>query len=291
MVAAVFADVDVAEEAGGGYYVGHFGVVGEPVDYGVGLDGEVGLVPGLTAVAGDLDCAGYAGDEVAVADEHSAGVVGLDDHAAAVGTGVGLTELGEVVVVPAFALVVAGGYAEGAGAVEGRIVAGAQGHAVYVAVEGVGAEVGQVEPGVPAVEALVHTVNLDAGPDGAAVAGVNDDVGGAGRADGTVHVDAHVQLVPGLAAVARAEALGPGASEDGVWVGRVNGDRPDLEVAGGRVDAIPAQAVVVAAEQAEAVGAGQDAVRVAGVGGEGANIALGGEWGCESWSRYRRCRS
>lgn len=78
-LAAVFADVDVAEEAGGGDGVGGLGVGGEPVDYGVGFLGELGFLPGLAAVVGDLDGAGYAGDEVAVADEHSLGVVGFDD--------------------------------------------------------------------------------------------------------------------------------------------------------------------------------------------------------------------
>ena len=55
-----------------------------------------------------------------------------------------------------------------------------------------------------------------------------------------------------------------------------NGHRPHLQVAGGGVDAVPRQAVVLAAEQAEAIGAGQYAVGVVGIGTQGADVALGG---------------
>ena len=51
-------------------------------------------------------------------------------------------ELGEVVIVPTFALVVAGGDAEGTGAVKRRILSRPQGHAVNIALERVGAQIG-----------------------------------------------------------------------------------------------------------------------------------------------------
>ena len=144
-----------------------------------------------------------------------------------------------------------------------------------VAVEGVGAEVGQVEPGVAAVQALVHAVNLDAGPDGAAVAGVNDDVGGAGVPMGqsmlTPMSSLSQDLPPsrerkpsGRVPAKRVSGLAGSMATDQTWRSPVGLSTLSHD-----------QAVVVAAEQAEAVGAGEDAVVVARVCCQGADVALG----------------
>ena len=82
-----------------------------------------------------------------------------------------------------------------------------------------------MRPRVAAVQAAVHSVHLDPGPDGAAVLRVNHQHGHHRRANVTLLGHLYRQLGPALPAVLGAEkGCGLDSHEDVVGVLRVNGD-------------------------------------------------------------------
>ena len=89
-----------------------------------------------------------------------------------------------------------------------------------VPVERVVAQIGQMDPAIPAIHALVHAIDLDARPNGPTVPRVDDHHGGAWHTGGAWVVDPQRELLPGLAAVPGPEGVGLGAGKDGVRVRR-----------------------------------------------------------------------
>ena len=132
-----------------------------------------------------------------------------------------------------------------------------------------------MRPGVAAVKTLVDAIDFNAGPDGVAVPGVDDDVRGARRADGTGHGDAEIELIPGLAAIARSKGVGPRADEQGIGIGRIDRYRPDLRVGLQGVDLLPGLARVIAAKEPD-IRARQHAARVVGIDRQRPDVALRG---------------
>ena len=112
-ITPVIAQVHIAEDAGRDDYVGPLLVSGYPIDMGVGLYRQGHRLPTFPGILGALHGTGDTGNRVAVADKHDIGVIRFDDHAAAVRRASSFMELGEIVVIPAFAFVVAGGDAKG----------------------------------------------------------------------------------------------------------------------------------------------------------------------------------
>src|SRR5438093_6396123 len=151
---------------------------GEPVDDRIGLHREFDGLPRLARIFGTLDRAGNAWYSVPIAHKDDVGVIGLEHDAPAIRAVIGGIELGEIMVVPVLPLVRAGGDAKGRSGIDGRLLARTQGHAVNIAMEGVGPEGRQMEPAVTAIATLVHPIHLDAGPYDAMVSRVDDHVGG-----------------------------------------------------------------------------------------------------------------
>ena len=218
-ITPVFAQVHVTVEAGRDDYVGSLLVGGYPIDMRVGLYRQGHRLPTFPGIPGALYGTGDTGNSVAVADKHDIGVIRFDDHAAAVRCASSFMELGEIVVISAFAFVVAGSDAKGRGTVDCGTGASLQSHTVNVAMEGLRPQVGKVDPGVAAIQALVNPVNLHASPDGVVVPGIYHHAGGPlwrvrkCWRQGALHVYAHMKLAPSPPPIPGAESLGSRAYE------------------------------------------------------------------------------
>src|SRR5262249_47578572 len=118
-------------------------------------------------------------------------------------------------------------------------------HAVDV---GIGDAPGHALPGIASVQAAVHPVNLHSGPYGTGIVGVYYSGGHARRADGALCRQIQGQLLPVLPPI-----LGPvygrraRAGEDGLRIGGVYSQGPEIQAILWSTDPLPAGPVVLAA--------------------------------------------
>ena len=120
-------------------------------------------------------------------------------------------ELGEIVVIPAFAFVVAGGEPKGRGTVDCGTGASFQSHIVNVAVEGVRAQVGQVDPGVATIQTLINPSTSMPAQMVRLSLGSTTMLWWSAAPDGAIHVYAHMKLAPRPPPIPGAESIGPRA--------------------------------------------------------------------------------
>src|SRR5579883_240945 len=119
-------------------------------------------------------------------------------------------------------------------------------------------------PGLAPVETAADAVDLDPGPDDAAVGRIDRKRGDPRHPDIRAFLD-HIdrQFPPAAAAIMRTEQRGgPGPGEDGVGVARVKGDLPDVHPVHRRVDMFKAAAAIEALIEA-VIGAEKHRARLA----------------------------
>jgi hypothetical protein len=132
----------------------------------------------------------------------------------------------------------------------------------------------EVRPRFPAVEAAEDAVDFHPGPDDTMVVGIDDEAGHEGNTDRALPGDVYGQFLPVPSAVPRTVDRGRArAGEENIGINRVDGQRPDRRQGAVGADALPPRPAIAAREQAR-IAAGENGLRLSGMGGQRLDAAV-----------------
>src|SRR5580704_13306192 len=283
--AGILTDVNLAEQTKRDNAVG-VGPMGSKAPHsGIGLGWEGQDFPALPEICSAEHVPLFTRRGLAAPGEQHAGLVGLDRHTAGIGQrpfflyAQGLPSVAQIVADKHFArragIEALGLRRRNRDGVNVRII-----QTPF-----------KVRPSVPTVEAAKDAVNFYPCPDNTMIAGVDDDAGDEGGANGALAGEVYSQFLPLLSPISRAiERSRARAGKENIGIDRVDGQRPNRRQSPIGADALPPRPAIVAHEQAR-IATRENGMRLIGMGDQRLYAAIERERGAMPCPRLSGIRT